>query len=187
MPSKPYEYRGLTHHFDEAARSRKVTAARAKLLPPVRALNNLVTQAVVHARKKDVASLKASGRSLDHAEAEVVTLEIALEAARATLDDARKLLKSLGGAKMAKDTKKGDEETPYDDNEAENFKRDPAAPEVSGESYPDPSQSNIGAIRAGKEAPADVEADNAETAEVQGEQAAAEKKAAAKAARKKSE
>lgn len=172
--TKPHVFRGLVHHFDEAARARKGSAARAKLLPPVRAFNNLITQAVGHAKSGDPASLHAACRSLEHAEAELVTLMVATEAAASTLEDARTLIHSLGGKTMAK--KDEPPPDPTEGNEAKNFKRDPGAPEVSGETYPDPSQSNIGAIRAGKESPADTEADNAETDEVQGEQDAAEKK-----------
>lgn len=179
---RPHLFRGLVHHFDEAARSRKGSAARAKLLPPVKAFANMITQAVGHARKGDPASLKAAARSLEHAESELVTLMVATEAATATLEDARSLVHSMGGKTMAK--KDDAPPDPTEGNEGENFKKDPGAPEVSGEPYPDPSQSNIGAQRAGKESAADTEADNAETAEVQGEKEADEKDA--KAAQKKS-
>lgn len=176
---RPHEFRGLVSHFDDAAKSRGGSAARAKLLPPVRAFNNLITQAVGHARKGDPASLKAAARSLEHAEAELVTLVVATEAAAATLEDARSLVRSLGGTTMAKDKDKPAPD-PTEGNEGENFKKNPAETTVSGETYPDPSQSNIGAIRAGKESAADTAADNAETAEVQGEKEADEKKSAKK-------
>lgn len=178
---KPHLYRGLVHHFDEAAKSRKGSAARAKLLPPVKAFANMITQAVGHARKGDPASLVAASRSLEHAESELVTLMVATEAAAATLEDARSLVRSMGGTTMAK---KDAPPEPQPANEGENFKKDSGAPEVSGESYPDPSQSNIGAARAGKESAADTEADNAETAEVQGEKEADEKAAQKKSVRK---
>lgn len=177
------DFRGLTHHMAEAARARKMSPARANLLPPVRAFNNHVTNAAGHALKGDPASLGAASRSREHAAGEITTLEVALAGARATLQDLDTLIKRSGGGAMAKG-KDQPEGTPYEDNEGENFKRDAEAPEVSGEPYSDPSQSNIGAQRAGKEAPADVEADNAETADVQDEQEAAEKKAA-RAAKKK--
>lgn len=183
--ARPHEFRGLVRHFDEAAKARKGSAARAKLLPPVRAFSNLITQAVGHARKGDPASLRAACRSLEHAESEIITLMVATEAAAATLEDARSLIHSLGGKTMAK--KDEPPPDPTEGNEAKNFKRDPGAPEVSGEPYPDPSQSNIGAIRAGKESPADTEADNAETDEVAGEQEAEEKKSARKSARRKAD
>jgi hypothetical protein len=178
MPEKPRPFRSLVDHFDEAAKTRKASAARAKLLPPAKAFANLYTQAMGHARKGDPASLHAASRSLVHAENEVITLETAAVASRAALDEARSRIRSLGGEDMAKD--KAEEEIP--ENTGDNFKREPGETTVSGEVYPDPSQSNIGAIRAGKESPADTAADNEETAEVQDEQEAEDKAAAKKAA-----
>lgn len=186
-PAPPYKFRGAPPYVDELVREAgasgfdyRPAGATARDDRTLRTIASFVSAAAEHARRRTPEGVQAAARSLDHAERHVRVLEIALEAARRMVREARGHVKKTA-AEVNMATHQGTPEgEPKPGSDPTANPKDPAATAADGsgpvpadregkpidlsvppEEDANPEISDIGRLKEGKETFEQVQAENA--------------------------